>query len=316
MGRRIKSITDLDSSDFIIKWRMTEMCNASCSYCIRARHGDRALDRARLETQNRRLKEVAGSISHMLSGTQFNDVKLDLIGGEVSILNLTDILSAISCRKIRRVNLTTNLLQNVQYYADLCGFLHSNGIKCTAVASFHYEFQDIESYFRKIEALRSEFDILACEMVSNTEDQGLCLEFMERCVELGIDYMVEGDLRIDKAEARRRGLVTGSSKKVKHDRYKVCFMDGTEKNYTARNALLMDADNEENRLQKMLHTQGFVCTNSYNFVYIDYDMAVGRTESNGSCTVRMPIEKFRIVEPGLCPHQNCTLCGHMSLWRP
>lgn len=312
--RSIKSITDLDKSDFIIKWRMTEMCNADCSYCIR-RSRQRGMDAARLEEQNRRLREVAGEISRMLDGTGLSNVKIDLIGGEVSILDLEGIIPRLTCGKVKRINMTTNLLRSADYYRRLCSVIHGTGAKATAVASFHYEFQDIDTYFSKIEALRGSFDLLACEMVSTEENQELVREFIGRCGAIGIDYMAEADLRNGAEEARRRGLLTGSSKREKHDRYRVRFTDGTERSYTARNQLLIDAGNAENRWQKAIQTRGFICTNSSNFVYIDFDTAVGRTDTSDSCTNRMPIEEFHITEPRPCPHPACTLCGHMSIWR-
>ena len=69
----------------------------------------------------------------------------------------------------------------MEYYKKLCDLLHSKGIKSTVVASFHYEFQSFEKYFEKVEALRSCFDILGCEMVSNVENQDLCRAFIEKC---------------------------------------------------------------------------------------------------------------------------------------
>ena len=310
----ILSVTDLDKSDFIIKWRMTEMCNADCSYCIRKnRHV--AFNTEKVNEQNRRLCEVAKEISKMLETTDFCNVKIDLIGGEVSILDLEKICSNFSTKKIKKINLTTNLLKPVEYYKGLCDLLHSKGIKSTVVASFHYEYQTFDKYFEKIEILRNYFDILGCELVSNTDNQDLCKEFIEECKKLKLDYMVEGDLRAHQERARINGLIIDSSKKIKKDRYKVCFTDGTEKNYTSRNQLLMDSNNIQNVWQKAIHTRGFICSNSYNFVYIDFDTAIGRTESSNLCTNRMSIEKFKVLSPRGWESENCTLCGHMSLWR-
>lgn len=310
----IISITDLDNSDFIIKWRMTEMCNADCSYCIRKnRHV--GIIPERLEEQNKRLCEVAKEISRMINSTDFHNVKINLIGGEVSILDLEKICGNFTAGKIKRINLTTNLLKPVEYYKNLCDLLHSKGIKSTVVASFHYEFQSFEKYFEKVEVLRSCFDIFGCEMVSNVENQNLCRAFIEKCRELSLDYMVEGDLRSSQEQARKDGLIVESSKKVKHDRYKVCFADGTEKNYTSRNQLLMDNNNKQNRWQKAIHTNGYYCSNSHDYIYIDFDTVVGRTKTSNTCTNRMKIEDFEVVEPRICEAINCTLCGHQSIWR-
>ena len=123
----IKSITDLDNSDFIIKWRMTEMCNADCSYCIRKNRHVGVISE-RLKEQNRRLCEVAKEISRMIDSTDFHNVKIDLIGGEVSILDLEKICGNFTAGKIKRINLTTNLLKPVDYYKNLCNLLHSKGI--------------------------------------------------------------------------------------------------------------------------------------------------------------------------------------------
>ena len=119
----IISITDLDNSDFIIKWRMTEMCNADCSYCIRkSRHV--GVIPERLKEQDGRLCEVAKEISRMIDSTDFHNVKIDLIGGEVSILDLEKICGNFTAGKIKRINLTTNLLKPVEYYKNLCDLLH------------------------------------------------------------------------------------------------------------------------------------------------------------------------------------------------
>lgn len=310
----ILSVTDLDKSDFIIKWRMTGMCNADCSYCIRKGRNDK-LSEEKAREQNERLKEVASEISRMVDATDFENVKIDLIGGEVSVLDLSSICEKLSSVKIKQINITTNLLRNAEYYSFFCEVLHSKGIEVTATASFHYEYQPFEKYFEKIEELKKHFDILDCEMVSTLKNQNLCKKFINKCREIGIDYSVEGDLRFSKEKERQKGLITDSSRKTKSDRYKVCFTDGTECTYGSRNQFLMDSNNVQNVWQKAIHTKGFVCSNSNDFVYIDFDTVVGRTKTSNRCTTRMKIEAFEVVEPRICEEENCTLCGHMSLWR-
>ena len=312
--KSILSVTDLDSADFVIKWRMTDMCNANCSYCIRKGHREK-IDRGLIKKQEERLSEVADEISRMLSGASFSNVKIDLIGGEVSVLNLEKILGNLHFEKVKRINITTNLLRDCGYYESLCGFLHDMGTKISATASFHSEAQTFDDYFKKIEKLKNAFDSLTLEIVSTENNQNLCRKFIRKCRKIKADYMVEADLRFKKNGVCNSPIITDCSKKQKKARYKVVFTDGTERFYKSRNQLLIDTDNAENRCQKALHTNGFFCTHSFSYVCIDFDTAIGRTEKSGKCSNRMSVEKFKIIRPAKCEEQNCTLCGHMSIWR-
>lgn len=311
----IISIRDIDEADFIIKWRMTEMCNGHCSYCIRPGEMTTVANTEKIKEVNKRMAEVALQINRLLDEQPFHNVKIDLIGGEVSILDLQNILSNLKAGKIKRINITTNLLREADYYIDLAKILHEKEIQITITASFHYEMQSFEKYFEKIEKVRPYIDILACEMVSNINDQDLVVKFIDKCKEIGIDYQVEGDLRFDKLDDRRKGLIIDSSKKSKTLRYIVKYDDGTMKTYITRNSLLMDPNNGSNRWQMAIHTNGMYCTQSYNYFYLEYDHAVGRNKYSDDCKTRMPIEEFRILKPKRCPNNNCTLCGHMSLYR-
>ncbi|MBR1403488.1 MAG: hypothetical protein IJ558_04870 [Treponema sp.] len=321
MGMKsIARIDDLDPADFVVKWRMTEICNLRCSYCIHASKREMLDSPKRLEklkAQEERLCAVAREINRLLDSTDFENVKLDLIGGEVSLLDLKEILGNIQSDKIKKIQITTNMSAAADYYLGLLDFLHSRNVRLSITASFHYEFLDSDGYFEKIKALDGKADILVCEMVSNAGNQELCTEFIEKCHSMGVCYMVEADLRRSQEAARRSGLITAGEKPDKGlPRYRAVFTDGSETLYKTRNMLLCDNGIEENRNQKFIHTRGFVCSNGWDFVYIDPDgFAHGRTDTSDSCTNRIAIEDFRLVEPRKCPHDNCTLCGHMSIWR-
>ena len=60
----IISITDLDNSDFIIKWRMTEMCNADCSYCIRKKQARGSYFRTAQRTEQASLRGCEGNFKN------------------------------------------------------------------------------------------------------------------------------------------------------------------------------------------------------------------------------------------------------------
>lgn len=313
--RSIKRIDNLDPADLVIKWRMTEMCNINCSYCIRSSRGDKTINQDKLKEQENRLCEVAKALSNLIDKNDRKNVKLDLIGGEVTILNLQKILSNISTTKITKIQITTNLMRDADYYINLINLLHQKGIRLSMTASCHYEFQNLDKYFEKAEILKDKADIFTAEIVSNDNSQELCKEFKKRCEELNLYYMIEADLRMQSFASRQNGLMVGGRKPNGIPRYKVTFTDGSEEIYQTRNSFLYDKTVEENVMQKMIHTEDMYCTNSWNFFYVDFDMVGGRTENNDSCTNRMKIEDFKLISPKKCIHTNCTLCGHMSLWR-
>ncbi len=308
-------LEDLDPADFIIKWRMTEMCNINCSYCIRQHGNAKKIDKELLKKQEVRLHEVAGCISNFLNKTELSNVKIDLIGGEVTLFDLSKILFNLNTDKIKKIQITTNLTQPVSYFKNLVNILSEKGIGLSMTASCHYEFQSLNAYFDKIKVLQEFVSPLTCEMVSHSGNQDLCKEFKVRCEDIGVNYMLEADLRDKSLSARERGLMVASKKPSAGPRYKAKFSDGTEETYVTRNSFLYDKSIKENSEQKWIATEGYFCTNSAGFVYIDFDTAVGRTDKNDSCTNRMPIEEFTITSPRRCPHKHCSLCGHMSLWK-
>lgn len=317
--KSLKRLINNNENDFIIKWRFTSACNLDCSYCIRkARTTKIDFDVSEYEE---RLKDVAKRIDALIEKSPFYSVGIDVIGGEVSIFDMENIFSSFHSDKIKKINLTTNFMRTSEYYNSLAEFLKSKGIKLTITASFHFEYQSFEKYFEKIEKVRNNCYLFTAEMVSLENNQPLAKRFVDKCEEIGIDYMLEADLR----SHRYKGDIVDnilycSKKKNKSSRYEVEFMDGTIQDYVTRNAFLKDTSVKENRYQKGVCTAGFKCTNSYDFIYIDFDTVVGRTKTNKSCSNRIVIEDFELVEPCECvncvrENDMCSLCGNMNLER-
>lgn len=311
--KSIRAIKDLDDADCVIKWRITDLCNIKCSYCLRKYKQTRKATDELIKEQTEKLCSVIEQISKMLEKTEFKNVKIDLIGGEVSLFDLKRVFKHLKSDKVKKSNITTNFIKSADYYADLCDFFHEIGIKNTVTASFHYEFQTLENYLKKIEAVRNKFDILKCEMVSTSNNQELCRTFIKECESRGLDYMVEADLSDNKLNARKNGLITASRKKK--NRYLVEFTDGGKKEYSTRNQLLTDAEIKENFAQKAINTYGLICTNGFDYIYIDFDTVISRTKENNNCTTKTPVEKYEFTEPKECKQNICTLCGHCSIHR-
>lgn len=318
--KSIARLDDLDPADFIIKWRMTEMCDINCSYCLRTSTIKLSAEEKKpkselLKEQERRLCEVAGTISEILDGTDFKTVKIDTVGGEVSLLNLKEIFSHLKTDKMKRIQMTTNLMRDASYYSALADFLHSRGTEFSLTASFHYEFQPFDRYFGKISELKGKADILKCEIVSNEKNQELCKEFIRKCGEISVGYNIDADMRRTSSDSREKGLIYGSKKSDDNPRYKVTFTDGSIRTYRSRSELMCDRGIAEISDMRLMATHGYFCTNTSRYLYIDFDTAVGRTDESDSCTVRTPIELFKLQKPKRCPHGKCSLCGHIDLWR-
>lgn len=309
----VKSIEDKDEADLVIKWRMTEMCNASCSYCLRKRYEE--ITKEKIELQESLLESTANKLNELIENSKFSKVKFDLIGGEVSILDLKKVLSPLKSNRIWRFQITTNILRDSEYYVSLANFLSERNQELSICASFHFEFQSGDSYFSKVLALKNKVANLTCEMVSIKENQDLCKEFEKRCLQENLYYMIEADLRRLKVDDRKEGLYIASHKRDCGNRYLVTFTDETTKEYKTRNAFLTDGSIAQNVLLKSFATKGFLCTMSMNYIYVEYDTVVGRTGNNCKCNSRIAIKDFEFLkEPVKCPVDNCTLCGHLSLY--
>ena len=126
----IRSIIDLKGKcQSVIKWRLTDACNYKCSYCLRYSWSNKTQDTSLVQQDNelaiRLIPEIARIINEMPG-----KVKLDLIGGEVSLLDLETILNgifAITSDKLFRLNITTNMFKPAEYYTNLCDLVYKNG---------------------------------------------------------------------------------------------------------------------------------------------------------------------------------------------
>lgn len=320
---KIKSIIDIDDCNSAIKWRLTDACNYRCSYCIRKVYG-------RLESQDvEMLKEdlkiifdVAPEINRIieeLPGT----VKLDLIGGEVSLIDLKELLKKLTSPKLKRVNITTNLSMNESYYLDLIEYLYQRGIILGLTASCHLEYTTVEKFINKIHSIKIKSKdrcYIKTEFVSMETNQEECKKFMEECELKQITYLIDRDMRCD--DSIRSNLISATSAK-KNIRYKILFEDGTEKTYQSRNAFI--TGNLNTIHNRAFNSSGYYCTRDVNYVYIEKDKHRGKgpdtidtwqrpVYDENNCRNFCYVSEFHVLQkPSKCSKKGCTLCGHFSL---
>lgn len=281
------TLVDLDPF-FVIKWRMTGACNYNCSYCVRKEQDKRFHFNKDICIE--RLKEAAGYIKPITD----RPIKLDLIGGEVSILPLVDILSNVP--KFDRIQITTNLSQPVEYYNSLYDFIHSRGAELSITASFHYEYTSLDDFLTKCSKIKA--DIFACEMVSTKDNQDLVREFIKKCPYY---YKVERDVRWKvNCDERNMDLITSSKKPENLPRYKLIDDNGTTY-FNTRNDYLHTTRNG------YCDTQDAICYSHKQFLYLEIDTVK-------MCVYRGHIKDYTYpTEPFNCECGGCSLCGHITI---
>ena len=310
----MKSIVKLTSEngvfDFIIKWRMTNSCNTNCSYCIRKKFTHFPKD---INAENENLKIVAVKLNKLIESLPQKKIKIDAIGGEVTLLDLQGIFSEIKSEKLKRVSITTNLLRSADYYISLAEI-----VPLSITASYHDEAQSLDDYFKKIEKIKNckNIQYLNCETVSTAGNTELVTDFISRCEKIGVYYMVEPDRRKDTDKNRENEDLIVKSNKPNHARYTAVFSDGTEKKYYARSALLAEFTIPECMYGRFVPTKNLYCTHSFDFVYINIDKATGRRAGCNGCSNVMEVEDFKpMPAPEKCTSTLCSLCGTVSLYK-
>lgn len=146
---RIKSLSYNDGFDCRIKWRMTDICNYSCPYCARGNFLS-AYSAEKIASENAALASTAEKISALLSKSGFKKVKIDLIGGEVSLLDLESILSRITAENVAEYNITTNLSKPADFYISL-----ASKFPVSMTASLHESEADFDVFFAKAERIKA-----------------------------------------------------------------------------------------------------------------------------------------------------------------
>lgn len=294
-------IIDLDKS-CVIKWRLTDICNYHCSYCIRRPLVIEDTEPNINTDFNKCMKALPYviKIANDLNRINQKPVKIDLIGGEISIFpQLNKLLTELfNCEVVKRVNITTNLFRDVDYYLKLHEIAAKQDKILSITASFHPEYVTLDTFVSKACLLQKTLgNAFKCEtVITNINTQ--VDDFIYACENIiKCNYMCEEDL----LDISKRGQ---SVKNIKSsNRYRVIKDDGTEELYTTRNQVIKTYGEDG----IAINTTGLRCTRDMDYVYIEQDFAI-------PCHDKMPIEDYTVsTTMRQCTAGRCTLCGHMSI---
>jgi len=343
--KEIDSILDSSSifnNYFTIKWRLLETCNYKCSYCIRNVRNDRR-NEEHLSTEE--YCEIAKDIALFVNKiNNFDKIKIELIGGEPSLLDLNSILISLfnNTDRVKAIHMTTNFFNTFDYYKDLYELTENNNCKFSITASFHEEYENINNYFDKILLVRDFIKNMSgninCEIVHRENNDNIVREFKEMCISNNLEYKIEEDLINGKDYNTRTSNMIKSEKyyyydkennklywsKEKKDGYKICngryliiYDDGETESVNTRNELFaIQNTNALTGTRGLLIDKTYYCTAGYNFIDLVKDKVV-------FCRYRekIDIKDFNPInlENTLCTicstgnNGICTFCGSLSL---
>lgn len=301
----------------VIKWRLTDVCNYDCEYCLRRIFVKDAnlSNSVRLKNDLESCEKVIPEVSRIINELP-GKVKLDLIGGEISLFNLHDffikLISGCNKDKLTRISMTTNMFRPADYYNDLINLCASYNVDLSVTCSFHDQIVSLSDFmntFTKIKSNRLSTYIKA-EMVSTLNNQDLVKQFIDYCESNNLTYAVERDMFLSPDEKK---LVIAKSSSLKSPRYLAEFSDGSTLECLTRNDFITNGDNGNSF---GIDTTGKYCSRDYDYVYLEEDKHYGRILSRPElcCKGREPIEDFHVLkQPELCTRGICSLCGHISI---
>lgn len=298
----IKAIRNLDDSA-VIKWRLTDACVYNCAYCIRrslAQRPNLSLDYNRCLLSLQHINRIAKELNE----TTNKPVKIDLIGGEPTVINeLGKLIGGFDKAYIKKVNITSNFYRDNKYWEELLAY----GIPITATFSYHPDFckEPIESFCRRVRELCD--DGLAygkCETVL-TEGATHIDELVHICQVLGVDYMVEGDLQNPRLKGINQSLISKPGK----PRYEVVDDEGEIRLFDTRNSFLKEYGENGNSII----TTDLLCSRDHDYVYIEQDMVMHCARSPEHISEFSVLREYNPCGRSGTQMPMCTLCGNISV---
>lgn len=278
----------------VIKWRLTDICNYSCAYCIRkplAKPADE--DEAKCVAALPYVRKIAQKL-HTNTG---KPVKVDLIGGEVTVFKkLGDIVGGLleeAC--VEKVNITSN------FFNDRLFEIASD--RLTLTLSYHPTQTDepLADWVARAARLKPLVRFLKCETVATFEAAHID-EFVRLCGENGLDYQVEEDL----ADERCRGR--GCASRKPSPRYRVTDDAGVVREFGTRNEFLK----KHGINGSLVDVRGHLCSRDFDYIYIEQDEVMYCFGKENVATAKVAGGLHLCHRAG--DRQRCTLCGNISIY--
>lgn len=274
-----------------IKWTMSRWCNYHCDYCIIPQDAKNETF-PQLETLIEQGKELNNYIEKM----EYENIRLNLIGGEVTFFDLETIFEkSLTSKKIKEVFIVTNLSNKLEYYTSLKHFLEQRNIRLHYSVSFHVaEVNNYQEFIKKVNTLED----VSISVVVNNENQATIKKILQilglledKRMSINFDRLMASD-KIDK---EFYNLVAKNKRTVRIE-----YDDGE----------VVNGSRED--LQKELGaTPDFY---SYKCKVVpSYEKGKFRY---GACKYRRKLEKEgKCEEICVCKSHNCSFCDVIEIYK-
>lgn len=164
-----------------VKWRLFNMCNYDCWYCIRAKScRDKDPNFEVLSKRAKTISEMMHFYNDLYSITLKEKpipYRVGLTGGEVTILPVDKIVSLVdslnSYGELKEVFITTNFFRDETYFLELSNLLKERGIQLDMNVSLHETETDFDTFINKlINVTKNEYvKNISVEFVINDKNQ-------------------------------------------------------------------------------------------------------------------------------------------------
>lgn len=146
---------------FNLTYTITECCNYHCPYCMQRNKPHKDTNPILIEKISKEINKVIFKLKQ-----QNKNIDFHLIGGEVTIFNIKDlVLKNIDLKNIYRFSMVTNLSNTVEYYKNLFNYLIENNVNIRIKASYHPTEVDKEKFIFKIKELK-EYNIIPSILIT------------------------------------------------------------------------------------------------------------------------------------------------------
>lgn len=288
--------------DFLIKWRVTECCNYHCSYCIRNKFKQPSDN---LKFDQELCVKTKDKILNLINKVN-KTIKLELIGGEPTLIDLFPILSDLISNTnnyIKQILITTNFSRPINYFTDIINLCAKNNIQVNLVCSFHKEFIGLETFMNKIKLINSlnysNLNLIV-EMVQ-TGDLELENKFKNICEENNLIYHIDRD--------SRKGISINSESLSNNKKTELISLD--EDNNLVEYSSFREFCNYKN-----FSPFGMLCTKDFDSFLIENGLHVGFDPENNQlgCRIKSDIDDFVPLTNLKVCLSKCNLCGNISVF--